>query len=182
MSKIGNQPVKVPEGVEVKINITNINVKGKNGELTVQLHPSLKLEQKDGMVTIERKGDYKQVKSMHGTLRSLLQNAVLGVSSGFTKELEMVGVGYRSKIEGKNLVLTVGFSHFVNIEPKEGIMFEVENNTMIKVTGHDKQLVGETAALIRKVRPPEPYKGKGIRYKGEVVRKKQGKAAKVAGE
>lgn len=182
MSRIGNQPIKVPEGVEIRINPVDVHVKGTKGELVVRLHNSLSLSREGDMVSISRKGEYKQAKSMHGTVRSLLQNAVQGVSKGFTKELEMVGVGYRGKVENKNLILTVGYSHPVKIEPKEGIEFTVNENTQIIVAGYDRQLVGETAARIRKVRPPEPYKGKGIRYKGEVVRKKAGKAAKTATE
>jgi len=180
VSRIGSQPVQVPEGVEIKINPTDVVVKGVKGELVVKIHNSLKLEQADNVITISRKGDFKQAKSMHGTVRSLLQNAVKGVTDGFSKELELVGVGYRAKLDGNDLVLTIGFSHPVVIKPAEGIEFVVNKNTQLAVKGYDRQLVGETAARIRKVRPPEPYKGKGIRYKGEVVRKKPGKAAKIA--
>lgn len=181
MSRIGRKPIKIPEGVKVVVGKDKITASGPKGELVVDLYSRLKVEQSNGVVVVTREGESKKVRSLHGLLRSLIANAVAGVSEGFSKELEMVGVGYRAKLEGRQLVLTVGFSHPVKITPPPGIEFAVEKNTKITISGIDKQLVGETAAKVRKVRPPEPYKGKGIRYKGEVVRKKPGKAAKTVG-
>ena len=181
MSRIGRLPVDIPAGVEVKIDGTSINVKGKRGELSHTFPPVISLEKEGSQVIVNRKSDEKFDKSMHGTARSLVFNMIHGVSEGFSKELQIEGVGYRAEMQGNNLVLFVGYSHDVVIEPPQGISFEVENRGRdLKITGHDKQAVGELAANIRKIRPPEPYKGKGIRYNGERVRRKAGKAGKAA--
>jgi len=180
VSRIGRLPVEVPSGVEVDIKGSHVRVKGPKGELEHTFPPVIDITFEDGTITVTRKSDEKFHRSMHGTARSVINNMVVGVSEGFEKELEIQGVGYRAELEGKNLVINVGFSHPVTIEPPEGVTFEVDNrNREIKVTGHDKQAVGQIAAVIRRVRPPEPYKGKGIRYKGEYVRRKAGKAGKV---
>ncbi|MBN1231439.1 MAG: 50S ribosomal protein L6 [Anaerolineales bacterium] len=180
MSRIGRLPVDIPAGVEVKIDGTSIYVKGKRGELSHTFPPVISLEQEGSQVIVKRKSDEKFDKSMHGTARSLVFNMVNGVSEGFTKELQIEGVGYRAEMQGENLALFVGYSHEVIIEPPQGMSFEVENRGRdLKITGYDKEAVGELAANIRKIRPPEPYKGKGIRYNGERVRRKAGKTGKA---
>lgn len=179
MSRIGHMPVVVPEGVTVKIKGSYVHIKGPKGELEHTFPPSMKIRLKDGEITVERPNDEPTQRALHGTTRSIINNMVVGVDQGFEKVLEVQGVGYRAEVVGKNLVLNVGYSHPVEIEPPEGITFEVDNrNRLITVRGYDKQVVGEVAANIRKVRPPEPYKGKGIRYQGEFVRRKAGKAGK----
>lgn len=180
MSRIGNQPITVPSGVEITIGKNNdVTVKGPKGELSSSLSPRMTIAQEDGTLTVLRPNDARENKAMHGLTRSLLNNMVVGVTDGYTKRLEIHGVGYRAQLDGKNLVLNVGFSHQVRITPPEGITFSVEANTRVAVSGIDKQMVGEEAAKIRIVRPPEPYKGKGIRYAGEHVRRKAGKAGKA---
>lgn len=181
MSRIGRRPIDLPENTQVNIQKEEIMVKGPKGEIVIANNPSLRVKQENNKITIKRERADKKTRAMHGLIRSLLSNAVIGVNKGFTKELELVGVGFRARLEGEALVLSVGFSHPVKIEPPEGIKFAVAKNTKIEVSGIDKQAVGEIAAKIRKVRPPEPYKGKGVRYRGEIVRKKAGKAAKTVG-
>lgn len=180
MSKIGQQPVKIPTEVSVKINANEIVVSGPKGELTELLRPEINIKVEKDSIIIERRTESKIAKSLHGLFRSLIFNMVQGVTEGFIKTLELHGTGYRASLEGENLKLLLGFSHPVVVKPKKGIKFQVEESKTIKVIGINKQLVGQTAAEIRAVRKPEPYKGKGIRYKEEKVRKKPGKAAKAA--
>ena len=180
MSRIGIRPISVPSGVQITIGNNNeVTVKGPKGELSSSLSPRMKITQEDGTLTVARPNDARENKALHGLTRSLLNNMVVGVTDGYTKNLEIHGVGYRAQMQGKNLVLNVGYSHPVVMEPPEGITFAVEANTRVSVSGIDKQVVGEQAAKIRIVRPPEPYKGKGIRYAGEYVRRKAGKAGKA---
>ena len=181
MSRIGRSPVKIPSGVQVSIDGATVVVKGPKGELTRTFRPEITMHQDAGQVTFERQSDAPSVRALHGLSRALLNNMVLGVSAGFEKQLQVEGVGYRAEKSGNDLVLTVGYSHPVRIEPPAGISFNVEEKArLIKVLGPDKELVGQVAADIRKVRPPEPYKGKGVRYVNEHVRHKAGKAGKVA--
>jgi large subunit ribosomal protein L6 len=177
MSRIGRKPVPVPEAVTVEIAPGNIAVKGPKGELKQTFSPDMAVEQSDGVVTVARPTDRGEHRALHGLTRSLIANMVEGVTDGFEKRLEIQGVGYRAALKGKNLELALGFSHSVAIEAPEGIDFEVPQPTEIIVRGIDKQLVGQVAADIRKRRPPEPYKGKGVRYKGEQVLRKVGKRA-----
>jgi large subunit ribosomal protein L6 len=180
MSRIGRLPVEIPQGVEVEIKGTSVRVKGPKGELSHTFPPVVDIKVEDGKVNLARPSEEKFHRAMHGTARALIQNMVTGVSEGFEKFLEIQGVGYRAEMKGKNLEISVGYSHPVLVEPPDGISFEVlERNNVIRVSGHDKQVVGQIAAEIRKVRPPEPYKGKGIRYRGEYVRRKAGKAGKA---
>jgi len=180
VSRIGRLPVVVPQGVDVKIKGSHVKVKGPKGELNHTFPASMKISLKDGEIKVQRPSDERTQRAMHGTTRALINNMVVGVNDGFEKVLEINGVGYRGVLEGENLILNVGYSHPVKIEPPEGITFEVDNRSrQIKVMGYDKQAVGQTAAVIRKVRPPEPYKGKGIKYQGEYIRRKAGKAGKV---
>jgi large subunit ribosomal protein L6 len=176
MSRIGNAPITVTSGVEVKVTGNTVQVKGPKGTLNQVVDPTISVSVDDGIVTVARANDERSTKALHGLYRSLISNMVLGVSEGYTKELTAVGVGYRATLKGNNIELLVGFSHPVNIEAPDGITFEVPEPTKIIVTGIDKQKVGQVAANIRSVRPPEPYKGKGIRYKDEHVRRKAGKA------
>ncbi len=177
MSRIGRKPVPVPEAVTVEIAPGNIAVKGPKGELTQTYSQDMSVEQGDGVVTVARPTDRGEHRALHGLTRSLIANMVEGVTEGFEKRLEIQGVGYRAQLKGKNLELALGFSHPVLIDAPEGIEFEVPQPTEIVVRGIDKQLVGQVAADIRKRRPPEPYKGKGIRYRGEHVLRKVGKRA-----
>lgn len=177
MSRIGKMPIPVPAGVEVKIDGHKVAVKGPKGELYFESNPMLTIKQEGDEIIVTRPDDSREARSLHGLTRSLIHNMVLGVSEGFEKKLELVGVGYRAAVHGSKLELQLGFSHPVIIEPKEGIVFETPDQTHITVKGIDKQLVGQTAAEVRKWRAPEPYKGKGIRYEGEYVRHKLGKAA-----
>lgn len=180
MSRIGRMPVVVPQGVDVKIKGSHVHIKGPKGELNHTFPASMDISLKGGEILVQRPSDGRTHRSLHGMTRALINNMVLGVSDGFEKILEINGVGYRAELAGTNLVLNVGFSHTVTIEPPEGISFEVDSRTrQIKVLGYDKQAVGQTAAVIRKVRPPEPYKGKGIKYLDEHIRRKAGKAGKV---
>jgi large subunit ribosomal protein L6 len=181
MSRIGRQPIEIPGGVEVTVGDGNVvTVTGPRGELSQRLHGSMRIVQEDGVVRVERPDDEGPSRSLHGLTRSLLANMVEGVTKGFEKRLQIVGVGYRASMKGADVELQVGYSHPVVVPRPEGIEFEVPTPTQVVVRGSDKQLVGEVAANIRKIRKPEPYKGKGIRYENEYVRKKAGKAAKGA--
>jgi large subunit ribosomal protein L6 len=180
MSRIGKQPIEIPGGVEVDVAQGNlVTVKGPRGSLSQLVHPDMRIVVEDGTLRVERPDDEGFHRSLHGLTRSLLANMVEGVTNGFEKRLQIVGVGYRAAMKGRDLEISAGYSHPVVVTQPEGIEFEVPTPTQIVVRGNDKQRVGETAAGIRKVRKPEPYKGKGIRYEGEYVRKKAGKAAKT---
>lgn len=180
MSRIGKAPIPVPAGVSVDIDGTTVAVKGPKGTLTRTLHPEMAISLEDGILHVTRPSDNRQHRSLHGLTRSLLNNMVTGVHTGFTKVLMIEGVGYRAEMNGKTLVLYVGYSHPVPFEPVGDIAFSVEERgRKVIITSSDKELVGEIAARIRKIRPPEPYKGKGIRYQNEVVRRKAGKTGKV---
>ena len=178
MSRIGKKPIPVPAGVYVTIDGTNVTVKGPKGELSKSFYEYLTISREGDEIVVTRPDDSRTSRAMHGLTRTLIHNMVVGVSTGFSKRLELQGVGYRVALKGKNLELSLGFSHPVIVEPEEGISFEVPDNTHIVVNGIDNQRVGQVAADIRAHRPPEPYKGKGIRYEGEVVRRKLGKASK----
>ena len=178
MSRIGNKVVVLPQGVEVKQNGNEIIVKGPKGELTRTFSEDIKMNIDGNEVTFTRPNDSKEMKTIHGTTRAIFHNMVVGVSEGFQKALELIGVGYRAQLQGSKLVLNVGYSHPVEITAPAGITFEVPSNTQVVVKGISKEAVGEIAANIRGVRPPEPYKGKGIRYVGEYVRRKEGKTGK----
>jgi large subunit ribosomal protein L6 len=180
MSRIGKQPIEVPSGVTVEVAGATVNVSGPGGKLAQRISPDMKVTVNDGQVLVERPSDEREHRALHGLTRSLIANMVEGVTKGFEKRLEIQGVGYRAALQGKDLELQVGFSHPVAFPAPEGIEFEVPAPNRIGIKGIDKQLVGETAARIRRIRKPEPYKGKGIRYEGEYVRKKAGKAAKTA--
>jgi large subunit ribosomal protein L6 len=180
VSRIGRLPVEVPGSVEVKIKGTNVRIKGPKGELQHTFPASMDIEFKDNQIEVKRPSDERTHRALHGMTRALINNMVIGVSTGFEKILEINGVGYRAELNGKDLVLNVGYSHPVIIEPPQGIEFDVDMKVrQIKVMGYDKQVVGHVAANIRKVRPPEPYKGKGIKYLDEKIRRKAGKAGKV---
>lgn len=180
MSRIGIRPIPVPGTVQVDIAAGNaVKVKGPKGELSQQLSNKVKLVQEEGQILVQRESEDREIKALHGLTRSLLNNMVVGVTDGYTRVLEIQGVGYRAALQGKNLVLNVGFSHPVNLTPPEGVTYAVEGNNKVSVSGINKQVVGEEAARIRGIRPPEPYKGKGIRYEGEYVRRKAGKAGKA---
>ena len=176
MSRIGRAPVEVPGAVNVELSGQSVKVTGPKGELIVPVGRGVEVRQEGGSLVLERASDTPEHKAMHGLTRSLVQNAVTGVTEGFTKTLQIAGVGYRAALQGQDVNLQVGYSHPVAISPREGIEFEVPNATTIIVRGIDKQRVGQMAAEIRKVRPPEPYKGKGIRYSDEQIRRKVGKA------
>ncbi|MEY8446124.1 50S ribosomal protein L6 [Enterococcus ratti] len=178
MSRIGNKVVVIPEGVTVTQEGSNITVKGPKGELTRAFSSDIKMNIEGNEVTFTRPNDSKEMKTIHGTTRANFNNMVVGVSEGFQKALELIGVGYRAQLQGSKLVLNVGYSHPVEITPPAGITVEVPTNTQVIVKGANKEEVGELAANIRGTRPPEPYKGKGIRYVGEFVRRKEGKTGK----
>ena len=178
MSRIGNKVVVLPQGVEVKQNGNEVTVKGPKGELTRTFSEDIKMNIEGNEVTFTRPNDSKEMKTIHGTTRAIFHNMVVGVSEGFKKALELIGVGYRAQLQGSKLVLNVGYSHPVEITAPAGVTFEVPSNTQVVVKGISKEAVGEIAANIRGVRPPEPYKGKGIRYVGEYVRRKEGKTGK----
>jgi large subunit ribosomal protein L6 len=178
MSRIGKQPVTIPAGVEVKIEGHVVTVKGPKGELTREFNPMMTIAQEGAEVIVTRPDDTREARSLHGLTRTLINNMVIGVSEGYSKKLELVGVGYRAALKGKDLELQLGFSHPVLVEAPQNIAFEVPSQTEILVKGISKEQVGQVAADVRKWRPPEPYKGKGIRYSGERVRRKLGKAAK----
>jgi len=176
MSRIGKAPIKVPSGVDIEVDGPAVTVKGSKGTLTRTFSAKLAVSVDDGVITVSRHDEERETRALHGLTRSLIDNMVIGVSAGFVKELKTVGVGYRASLKGKTLELLVGFSHPVNLEAPEGIEIEVPEPTKIIVRGIDKEKVGQMAANIRLVRPPEPYKGKGIRYVDEFVRRKAGKA------
>jgi large subunit ribosomal protein L6 len=176
MSRIGRAPVTVPDKVEIDISDRTVKVKGPKGELSVPLGRGVEIRQEDAELIVERQSNTPDHRAMHGLTRSLIQNAVTGVTDGFAKTLVIQGVGYRGSLQGRDINLQVGYSHPVTIRPREGIEFEIPNPTTIVVRGIDKQRVGQMAAEIRQVRPPEPYKGKGIRYSDEQIRRKVGKA------
>lgn len=178
MSRIGRKPITLPEGVDAKIDGQQITIKGPKGTLTRDFHSEMDVKVSDNEIVVTRPSDSKRHRSLHGTTRSIIANMVEGVANGFTKELELVGVGYRAQKKGKNLNLTVGYSHPVEIEPEEGIEFDVPAQTSVIVKGIDKERVGATAARVRAVRKPEPYKGKGIKYKDERIIRKEGKTGK----
>ena len=178
MSRIGRLPIVVPAGVDVTIDGSTVTVKGPKGTLTGTYNSNMAIELKDGHVTVTRPDDTKENRALHGLTRTLIANMITGVHTGFKKELEIVGIGYRAALQGKDLVLNVGYSHQVTMTPPEGITIEVPGPNKIVINGYDKQLVGQFASEVRGVRPPEPYKGKGIKYADEVVRRKEGKAGK----
>lgn len=178
MSRIGLKPIDIPQGVEVKLEGNKVNVKGPKGELTKNIHADMIVTIEDNQVIVARPNDQKESRSLHGTTRTVIGNMVEGVTKGFEKSLEISGVGYRAQKQGNKLVISAGYSHPVEIEAIDGIEIDVPKNTELTVKGIDKELVGATAANIRAIRPPEPYKGKGIRYAGEYVRRKEGKTAK----
>ncbi|HEY9086754.1 MAG TPA: 50S ribosomal protein L6 [Anaerolineaceae bacterium] len=183
MSRIGRMPITVPTGVQVDVKGTAVMVKGPKGEMHREFSPVVTIAKEGNDLVITRSNDQPTVRALHGTTRALLQNMVTGVSTGFTKVLEIDGVGYRAEMNGKNLVLHVGYSHPVEITPEEGISFEVDTKTrQVKVNGFDKEQVGQVAADLRKIRPPEPYKGKGLHYLGERIRRKAGKSGKGKGK
>ncbi len=180
MSRIGRMPVPVPSTVKVEIQGSSLSVKGPKGEMSRIFSPGMMISQEEGQIIIKRETESREHKALHGTTRALVNNMVVGVSTGFERILEVEGVGYRSEMDGKNLVLHVGYSHPVVVEPPEGISFEVDTKTrQIKILGSDKEQLGQIAANIRKIRPPEPYHGKGIRYAGEKIRRKAGKSGKA---
>ena len=175
MSKIGKQPIQLTQGVTATITAESVVVKGSKGELTIDLLPGISVKQEGEELVVSRQNDERQTRANHGLMRSLIANAVVGVAEGYKKTLQLIGTGYRVAPKGAGLSVTVGFSHPVDIEPVEGIKLSAEGNDVIHVEGFDKQLVGQVAANIRGIRPPEPYKGKGIRYENELVRTKPGK-------
>lgn len=179
MSRIGNRPIPVPKNVTVEIDGQTVRVKGPRGNLEQSFRPDVTIEQQDGQIIVGRPVDTKTVRALQGLTRTLINNMVIGVTEGYTRQLEISGVGYRAAKEGSSLVLALGFSHPVRVEPPSGITFNVDTPTRLSVSGIDKQLVGEQAAQIRKLKPPEPYKGKGIIFQGERIRRKAGKAGKV---
>jgi large subunit ribosomal protein L6 len=178
MSRIGKKPIEIPAGVTVTVNNHTVTVKGPKGELSRSFNPDMDIKIEDNVITISRPSDAKEHRALHGTTRAILNNMVEGVSKGFEKRLELIGVGYRAQKQGNKLVLNVGYSHPVEIVPESGLEIDVPANTKITVKGTDKERVGALAANIRGIRPPEPYKGKGIRYEGEYVRRKEGKTGK----
>ncbi len=182
MSRIGRLPIPVPSGVDVAIDGSNVTVNGPKGTLKRTLHPDMLLNREEGTVVVSRPSEQKMHKQLHGLTRTLINNMVVGVSTGYRKGLEITGVGYRAVLVGRKLQLSLGYSHLVEIEPPEGVSFELETPTKLAVVGIDKELVGQVAAKVRASRKPEPYKGKGVRYAGEVIRRKAGKAGKVGGK
>jgi large subunit ribosomal protein L6 len=182
MSRIGKSPVQIPDKVEIKIETsargTTVVVKGPMGTLTRTFRPEVTITQDGNMLIVTRKDESRMARGLHGLSRTLLNNMVLGVSTGFSRRLEIIGVGYRAQVQGNKLVLALGYSHPVEVEAPEGILFVVEANTKVEIKGPDKEVVGQIAALIRSKRPPEPYKGKGVKYAEERIRRKAGKAGK----
>jgi len=181
VSRIGRLPIPLPDGVEVTRDGRLLRVKGPKGTLEREIHPEMTVEQADGELRVTRPSDEPRHRALHGLTRTLVNNMVVGVTTGFSKALEISGVGYRAQLQGDKLVLALGYSHPVEVTPPEGISFLVETPTKLSVSGADKELVGQTAAFIRARRKPEPYKGKGIRYAGEHIQRKAGKAGKVGG-
>ena len=182
MSRIGRLPITVPSGVDVTIDGRNVTVKGPKGTLSRALHPDMTVSREDGTLVVTRPTEQKTHKQLHGLTRTLVNNMVVGVTDGYRKGLEITGVGYRAALSGRKLQLNLGYSHPIEIDPPEGITFEVENPTRLAVVGIDKELVGQIAAKVRSTRKPEPYKGKGVRYAGEQIRRKAGKAGKIGGK
>ncbi|WGW10886.1 50S ribosomal protein L6 [Saxibacter everestensis] len=178
MSRIGRLPIPVPSGVEVKIDGSNVAVKGPKGELSHTVASPITVSSDDGNIAVARPNDERESRSLHGLTRTLISNLIQGVTEGYSKKLEIVGTGYRVQAKGSNLEFALGYSHSITVEPPQGISFAVEGNNKVTVSGIDKQQVGEVAANIRKLRKPDPYKGKGVRYAGEIVRRKVGKAGK----
>ncbi len=180
MSRIGKLPITLPESVQVEINGSEVTVKGPNGEMKRLFSPEISIIKEDGQLLVKRSSDLAPVRALHGTTRAILSNMVTGVSTGFTTELEVDGVGYRVELDGEKLVLFVGYSHPFTIEPPAGVNFEIDAKTrLVKIKGPDKEVIGQLASDIIKIRPPEPYLGKGIRYKGQKIRRKAGKAGKA---
>jgi large subunit ribosomal protein L6 len=179
MSRIGKLPVSVPNGVDVKVNGQEVSVKGPKGELKRTFHPLVKVDRVDSTLSVVRANESKQAKAIHGLSRSLLANMVTGVATGYARDLEINGTGYRATLAGKKLQLALGFSHPIEIDPPAGISFVLETPQKVRVAGADKEVVGETAAKIRALRVPDPYKAKGVKYAGEYIRRKAGKAGKV---
>jgi large subunit ribosomal protein L6 len=177
MSRIGKMPVEILKGVEIKQAAQTLSVKGPKGELVLDVHPDMSVVVEESELRVERPSDQKSHRALHGLTRALINNMVTGVTSGFSKTLEIVGVGYRAETKGKSITLNLGFSHTIEYQPAEGVTLECPNQTTVVVSGIDKQKVGQAAAEIRAFRPPEPYKGKGVRYKDEHVRRKAGKTA-----
>ena len=182
MSRIGRLPITVPSGVDVTIDGRTVTVTGPKGTLSRALHPDMTISREDGTLVVTRPTEQKTHKQLHGLTRTLVNNMVVGVTDGYRKGLEITGVGYRAALNGRKLTLNLGYSHPIEIEPPEGITFEVENPTRLAVVGIDKELVGQIAAKVRSTRKPEPYKGKGVRYSGEYIRRKAGKAGKIGGK
>jgi large subunit ribosomal protein L6 len=182
MSRIGRLPIAVPSGVDVTIEGRRVTVKGPKGLLTRELHPDITVSREDDKLVVTRPTEQKTHKQLHGLTRTLVNNMVIGVTDGYRKGLEITGVGYRAVKVGEKLVLSLGYSHQIEIDPPSGISFELENPTRLAVIGIDKELVGEIAAKVRSTRKPEPYKGKGVRYAGEQIRRKAGKAGKIGGK
>ena len=174
MSRIGKNPINIPDGVNIEIDMSVVRIKNSKDSLEVKLIPEIQVSQKENEIVVERNSDRRQARAMHGTVRQLIASAVTGLSTGFTKELELNGVGYTANMQGNRLLLQLGYSHVILFEPPAGIAISAAKNS-ISISGYDKQLVGEVAAKIRSFRKPEPYKGKGIKYKGEHIRRKQGK-------
>jgi large subunit ribosomal protein L6 len=181
MSRVGRLPITIPAGVDVDVSGSHVVVSGPRGTLERDISPRLSLVRDDGVLRVERPTDERAARELHGLTRTLISNMVIGVTEGYRRGLEIQGVGYRAQLVGRKLQLNLGYSHPIEIEPPEGIAFEVENPTRLAVVGIDKELVGRIAAQVRATRKPEPYKGKGVRYAGEVVRRKAGKAGKVGG-
>ena len=181
MSRIGNKTITIPAGVEVNVNSNEVTVKGPKGTLTRQFSPLIQIKVEGSEVNCTRANEEKHTKQLHGTTRALINNMIIGVSQGYTKELEIIGIGYKANVQGNKLVLTLGYSHDINYAIEDGIKIETPSPTQIIVSGIDKQRVGEVASVIRSYRKPEPYKGKGIRYKGEYVPHKEGKTAAAGG-
>jgi large subunit ribosomal protein L6 len=179
MSRIGRLPIAIPSSVDVTIDGRQLTVTGPRGTLSRALHPDMSVTQADGTIVVARPTEQKTHKQLHGLTRTLVNNMVVGVTDGYRKGLEITGVGYRATLSGKKLTLSLGYSHPIEIDPPEGISFELENPTRLAVVGIDKELVGEIAAKVRSSRKPEPYKGKGVRYAGEYIRRKAGKAGKI---
>ena len=181
MSRVGRKPIPIAAGVKVQKSGQNVTVTGPKGELAALVHPEIAVEIKDSLITVARSSDLKAHRALHGLWRALLANMVRGVTEGYVKKLELVGVGYRAELKGKKLQLMLGFSHPILFQPPEGIKIEAASQTSITISGIDRALVGQVAAKIRSFRPPEPYKGKGVKYEGEYVRRKAGKAAAASG-
>ena len=182
MSRIGRLPITIPATVDVTIDGRNVTVSGPKGTLSRSLHPDITVSREDGTLVVTRPTEQKTHKQLHGLTRTLVSNMVVGVTDGYRKGLEITGVGYRAALSGRKLTLNLGYSHPIEIDPPEGISFELENPTRLAVVGIDKELVGQIAARVRSTRKPEPYKGKGVRYAGEQIRRKAGKAGKIGGK